>query len=139
MQNRNAARIIVLALALVSLFLMSGCSSKPNPDLNLGGIDIEEVFNGQIARVGQILGGITSQGSLDQAHDELQVVSTNFDDLIFNSAKLSENGQMALSVLAMREAPEVERLVAQVKSSPVMDEKLGGVMDGILKRIMELI
>ena len=139
MQNRSAARLFVLSVTFVALLLMSGCSSGPNPALNLGGIDIEEVFHGQVTRVNQILNGITNQASLDKAYDELQVVSTNFDDLIFNSAKLSPDGQTALSMLAMTEAPKMESLVNQVKESPALDDKLGGFMEGIYGKILGLI
>ncbi len=139
MLKGTCARLIFLSVILVAVIAIGGCSSKPNPELNLGGIDIEEVFNGQILRVNQILGGISDQSSLDKAKDELMVVGTNFDDLIFNSAKLSHDGQTALSILALGEAPKIERLVNEVKASPVLDEKIGGVMEDIYKKILSMI
>ena len=139
MLNRGAGRFFVVFLALVSLLLMSGCSSGPNPDLNLGGIDIEEVFKGQISRVHQILGGVNSLDSVDKAAEELQIVSYNMDDLVFNSAKLSDEGQIALGILAMKAAPEIESLMGQVNSSPVTEEKLGGILGDIHAKILSLI
>ncbi len=139
MKNRRANRLIILSLTLVSLLMISGCSSGPNPALNLGGIDIEEVFDGQMLRVQQILGGITDQASLDEASSELQTVSYNLDDLIFNSQKLSLDGQTALSMLAMKEGPKLELLVNEVNNSPAMKEKIGGVMNDIYTKVMQMI
>ena len=139
MLNRGAGRLVLVYLTLVLVVLVSGCSSGPNPALNLGGIDIEEVFNGQILRVKQIMGGVNSLSSVDKAAEELQTVSYNMDDLVFNSAKLSDEGQIALGILAMKAAPEIGTLVDQVNSSPVTEEKLGGVLGDIHAKILSLI
>ena len=121
------------------MLLIVGCGSSPNPALNLGGIDIEEVFSGQINRVYQIMGGITTLDTVDKALPELQAVSMNMDDLIFNSQKLSPEGQTALSMLALKAAPDLEALVKQVKSSPATRDALGGTMDEILAKVMKMI
>jgi len=139
MSGGRFSSVCVLVLIVVSMLTMGGCSSGPNPALNLGGIDIEEVFNGQITRVHQILGGINTLGDVDKAQGELEQVSMNFDDLIFNSAKLPEDGQTALSLLAVKALPELDGLVGQVKSSPAMEEKLGGVMGDIVGKVRSLI
>ncbi len=139
MPNISRRFSTALLLILFSLLLVSGCGSKPNPALNLGGIDIEEVFNGQIKRVRQIMGGINTMDSVDKALPELQAVSMNFDDLIYNSEKLSEEGQTALSLLAVKAAPEMESLVRQVESSPVTRDALGGTMKEIFEKVRQLI
>ena len=139
MINRSFVRTFALLLMLTSLLLTAGCSSQPNPALNLGGIDIEEVFKGQVLRVHQIVGGVNSLSSADAAVKELEIVSLNFDDLIFNSQKLSPEGQTALSVLALKAAPDMEALVTMVKSSPAIGARMGGTMDEILGKLMKLI
>lgn len=139
MQNRSAVRFVTFSLTLVSMLLISGCSSGPNPALNLGGIDIEEVFNGQMMRVQQILGGVNSQATLDKAATDLQTVSYNLDDLIFNSQKLSLDGQTALSMLAMKEGTQLQTLVDEVNRTPAMKEKLGPVMEEIQAKVHQMI
>jgi len=139
MQNRNAARFIFLSLALVSIVLANGCSSGPNPALNLGGIDLEEVFNGQMLRVQQILGSVNSQSTLDKAASDLQTVSYNLDDLIFNSQKLSLDGQTALSMMAMKEGPNLKTMSNEVNNNPAMKKKLGPVMEEIHAKVLQMI
>ncbi len=139
MQNRSTARLIILSLTLVSLLLTSGCSSGPNPALNLGGIDLEEALNGQLSRVHQIMGGVNSLSAADKALPELEQVSLNMDDLVFNSSKLSEEGQTALSLLALKATPEIQALIGQVNDSPAIARKLGAPLEGILSKLKQLI
>ncbi len=139
MQSRIVARFALLSLTLISLLLVGACSSSPNPALNLGGIDIEEVFNGQMNRVQQILGGVNSTAGLDKAASELQTVSYNLDDLIFNSQKLPLDGQTALSVLAMKESSNLQELVNQVNNNAAMKDKLGPVMQEIQAKVSQMI
>jgi hypothetical protein len=128
-----------LPLVLVFALLMGGCSSQPNPALNLGGIDIEEVFNGQIKRIHQIMGSVRSMDTVEKALPELQAVSMNLDDLIFNSEKLSEEGQTHLSMLALKAVPQIEELVSQIKGSPATRDVLGGTMEEILGKLKQMI
>ncbi len=138
-QAALAARVILTMFVLLTMLQISGCASQPNPALNLGGIDLEEAFKGQMKRVDQILGGINSLESAEKANAELQHVSMSIDDLVFNSAKLSPEGQTALSILAVKEASNMEILVGQVNGSPVLRDAIGETMQGILERIRQLI
>jgi len=133
----QTALAILVLLAMVQL---SGCASnKPNPDLDLGGMDLEEAFTGAMQRVNQILGGINSMESAEKANEELELVSMGMDDLIFNSQKLSPNGQTALSMIAVEEASNLENLIAQVNNQPVIAEAVGGTLQEILGKIRQLI
>ncbi len=132
-------KTVFAALVLLALLQLSGCASEPNPALNLGGIDLEEAFKGQISRVRQILGGINSMDAAEKAKPELEQVSMSIDDLIFNSQKLTPDGQTALSILALKEASDMEDLIRQVNSSPVIYRAIGETMEEILTKIKQLI
>ncbi len=140
MLNRHSARVFLIATSLTMVLLLMGCSSsKPNPDLNLGGIDIGEVFSGLMSRVPHALNGINSMESANKALNELTSVSLDLDDLIFNSQKLSEKGQLDLSMLALKATPEIEELNQMVNESPVFQGKLGGTMEDIVAKLKKLI
>ena len=135
--NPQAALAVLVLLALVQL---SGCASnKPNPDLDLGGMDLEEAFTGAMQRVNQILGGINSMESAEKANEELKLISMGVDDLLFNSEKLSPNGQTALSMIAVDEASKLENLIAQVNNQPVIAKAVSGTLQEILGKIRQLI
>jgi len=139
MAYRGFGSAVLLVLMMAILVMSAGCSSKPNPELNLGGIDYEEVFEGVVARVYRVIGGVNRPGDLGGAVAELELVSMDFDDLVFNSEKLSADGKAALSDLALKAAPEMELLVERVKESPVMERELGGVLKGIFGKLKRLI
>lgn len=139
MANRRFAHSLILVFGIVSLMIVSGCSSQPNPELNLGGIDVEEAFQGMILRVHQIVGGVNSLETADKAVPELESVSLTFDDLLFNSQKMSPEGQTALSVLALKAAPQMDALITQVKRSPAIEKRLGQPLNEILGKLMKLI
>lgn len=133
-------RYCLAALFLVAVGGLTGCAgSQPNPALNLGGIDVGAAFDGQMSRVKQIMGNVNSLSSADKAASELEEVSLYMDDLVFNSQKLSPEGQTALSMKSMKAVPDMESLISMVGSSPALGEKLGGVLEGILAKMKQLI
>ena len=140
MIKRSTPQAAFAILVLLAMVQLSGCASnKPNPALNLGGIDLEAAFTGAMQRVNQILGGINSMESAEKANEELKMVSMGMDDLIFNSEKLSPDGQTALSMIALDEASKMENLIAQVNYQPVIAKAVGGTLQEILAKIKQLI
>ena len=140
MTARLFAQSAITVLIILALFQLTGCgSSQPNPELDLGGMDLEEAFTGSIKRVNQILGKIDSLDAAEKANDELKLMSMGMDDLIFNSQKLSMDGQTALSMVALKEAQNMESMMAQVSSQPAINKIVGGTMQEILDKIKQLI
>ncbi len=119
---------------------MSGCAgSQPNPDLVLGGLDLEEAVNGMISRIHQVMGTVNNLDSAKKADAELKLVSMNLDDLIFNSQKLNMEGQTALSMVMLNKVPDINTLINQVKTSPAIEEILGETLVGIRDKMNSLI
>ncbi|MCP4290817.1 MAG: hypothetical protein GY780_03160 [bacterium] len=130
----------ILTTLILTLVLMSGCAgSQPNPDLVLGGLDLEEAVNGMISRIHQVMGTVNNLDSAKKADAELKLVSMNLDDLIFNSQKLNMEGQTALSMVMLNKVPDINTLINQVKTSPAIEEILGETLVGIRDKMNSLI
>ncbi len=140
MNNKLLPNFILSVVALLAFANFSGCaSSQPNPALDLGGMDLEAAFSGAIQRVGQILNEIDSIETAEKANDELALISMGMDDLLFNSQKLSMDGQTALSMVALKESQNMQDMMAQVSAQPAINNVVGGTMQDILAKIKQLI
>jgi hypothetical protein len=130
--TRTAATRLLTVLLLASL--LAGCSSRPDPETELGGISTIDYLDGLVQRTGRALGSIRGMESANAAAPKLEQISIDYDDLLYHAPKLSPEGREKLAKAARGYWPQLESMDEMIRQSPVLTDVLGAHMLAILEK-----
>ena len=133
----NFSRLFVLCITLTLLTAgpLTGCSSGPDPAMELGGINLGEALDGLLARTQQIMSHVNSIDSAKKANEDLMRLNQDYDDLIYHVPKLSEEGRLALAKKSARALPEMQALANRIHEMPALDDILGETLDTMVENL----
>ncbi|MFT5233028.1 MAG: hypothetical protein ACI9UK_002008 [Candidatus Krumholzibacteriia bacterium] len=136
---------IAKALKLVACLLvvgvgLTGCSSSKSYDesMNLGGINMGEALAGLISHTQQVMANVTDLSSAERAKADLHRINQDYDDLLFNVPKMSEDGQFALAMQARQSLPQMQDVSARISQVPVLHDIIGVELDEITAKLAQL-
>jgi len=126
---------IQAAIFLLSVFFLVGCGGGNSPEMELGGINTGDMFDGLLARTFRALGSVTSMQTAEAAVPQLKAINDDFDDLIYHIPKLSEKGRAEMSKKAKNAMPEIQDMAQRINDMPGLSGILGPSMNTMVEKL----
>ena len=135
---KRASRATLLAVALLATVLAAGCGGGPDPNLDLGGIDMGQAFDGVLQRTQKAIAGITGLEAARKANTELALVNQDLDDLLYHLPGLNAEGRAALAGKATRALADLQPVAERIGEMPALDDVVGETLRGTLSRLEQV-
>ena len=113
-------------------------AAPPSASLVVGKVDLGNEFSGEIARVGQILAGVTDIASAKAALPALQTIADSLEKLKEPAGHLPAFGQVRIADLAARAMPLLQAKFNKACAIPGVAEVLNPVLDPLMASIGNL-
>ena len=129
MRNRHA---ISLSLVL-TLAVLAGCGGQPKTSpLETGGIDAIDILQTLNARTTRVLGTVTGAAAAEAALPDLELISSQYDDLLNDAKGLSPTARAQLTDQAARILPGLKDNAVRISSM-----RGGEVLTPVLREIID--
>lgn len=128
-------RIALSTMVLVLLLGLTACGGSNSQNMELGGINTGDMFDGLLDRTFRALGSVNSMQSAEAAVPQLKAINDDFDDLIYHIPKLSDEGRTEMSKKAKKALPEVQDMAARINDVPGLSGVLGPSMNTMVEKL----
>ena len=127
--NRRLPRLLVVMLAVAC----TGCGGQPKTSpLETGGIDAIDILTTLNARTTRVLGTVTGAAAAEAARPDLELISSQYDDLLNQAKGLSPTARAQLADQAARILPGLKDNAVRISSM-----RGGEVLTPVLREIID--
>jgi len=114
-------RFRVIPQLLLLAVIVVGCGGpKYDESLQMPNFNYGEVLDGHMRRAEQAMMSVRDLPSAEAAANQLHLINQDLDDVVYNAPRMSEDGQIALGVIAAQHLVEVQRLKADIDRNPTL-------------------
>ena len=126
-------RFRVIPQLLLLAVIVVGCGGpKYDESLQMPNFNYGEVLDGHMRRAEQAMMSVRDLPSAEAAANQLHLINQDLDDVVYNAPRMSEDGQIALGVIAADHLVEVKRLKANIDQSPVLADVFGEELETMM-------
>jgi len=123
----------------MTVLVCAGCGVSYHHSLQMPNFNYGELLDGHMGRVGQTLSSVRDLYSARVASQQLKQINIDLDDLVFNSSRLTPEGQMELGKLAQKHLETLGPVAAEMKSDATLSEMISPELEVTLEHLRELV